>query len=147
MERVRDGVPFSEAFLELGALVPPIARPILAVGERTGRLGKALEHLKRETKLLAEQEKRFEYSIFNPGITIPFALCLPLIIVGYVTESPIIALAYVVFAISGSISSASSARLDERKILGMGAQTQWLVIMLHHQNPHLQVRKLKRGWL
>ena len=103
VEQVRAGIPFSEAFRELEELFPPIARPILAVGERTGRMGRALAHLARETKTLAAQEKRFEYSIFNPGITIPLALCLPLISVGFVTESPVIALAYGAFAIAGSM--------------------------------------------
>ncbi len=103
VEQVGAGVPFSEAFWELGVLFPPIARPILAVGERTGRMGKALAHFARETKTLAAQEKRFDYSVFNPGITIPLAFCLPLMIAGFVTESPIIALAYGAFAITGSV--------------------------------------------
>ncbi len=102
VEAARSGAPLSQAILQIDAMYTSLASPVLAVGERTGRLGAALENLKRETVRLKKIEKKFEYSLFNPGIVLPLMICAPLPFAPFFIENPYVMAGYIAVSVGAS---------------------------------------------
>ena len=101
VEQARSGAPLSQAILQIDAVYTSLASPVLAVGERTGRLGVALENLKRETVRLKENEKKFES--INPRFVIPLMICAPLPFAPFFIENPSLMAGYVAVSVSASV--------------------------------------------
>ena len=102
VEAATSGVPLSQSILQIDAMYTSLASPILAVGERTGRLGAALENLKRETVRLKEIERKFEYGFFNPGLALPLAIFAPLPFAPFFIENPYVMTGYVAVSVGAS---------------------------------------------
>ena len=62
----------------------------------------ALENLKRETVRLKEIEKKFEYSLYNPGLVLPLAICAPLPFTPFFIENPYVMAGYVAVSVGAS---------------------------------------------